>query len=161
MGFLVESHLDEDGIITMYVCFVSHVLDDKDPFCYRTERYQITEENIGLVSNDERLFSWTKNNVVDDNFMLFYESQQLSTIYDSNYTILREKDKRLYRVVDFELFNIELKEDRKEFLNIESTGVIKHGFIIRDDTNRRYHYFESLGSFEELSTIVSESFTLE
>src|SRR3989339_822553 len=108
MGFLIESCLDENGVITMYACFVTRVLDDVNPWRYRTDRQQITDETIGVVSNDERLFSWTKNDFIEDSFKLHYQSHQLRTIYDTNHTVLQEMDKRLYCVDNSKLHNIEL-----------------------------------------------------
>jgi len=146
MGFLVESYLDEDGVITMNACFVE-VITHVGDFYHVPSRQQITEDTIEVLSSDSRFIKWKKNDVDKDNFMLFYEGYYGYT----NNTILSERYKRLYCVENSEW---RVRNSVPKNMNPE------HDFVINDDTNCRYHYFESLDSYNELFSIVFESFSL-
>ena|SRR3989339_1123320 len=156
MGFLVESCIDEDGVITMNACFVDFIIVHGDFFC-NPSRQQITEDTIEFLSNNLRLIKWKKNDVDKDNFILFYEgSPEFANIYANNNTILSEIDKRLYCVVNFEWRIGRMDNNIPKWADLEYYH--RQDFVIRNESNNRYHYFESLDSFEELFLIVSGSF---
>ena len=149
MGFLVESYLDENGNITMNACFFDFIMHN-GYLCCKTTRHQITEDTIESLSNDLRLSKWKKNNIYKNNFKLFFEgSFPFGDIH--NHTILSERDKRLYCVE-----NSEWRSNNVLYFIMQE--YFEPDFVIHNKSNNRYHYFESLDSFEELFLIVLGSF---
>ena len=146
MGFLIGSHVDDNGDVSMNVYYIYDRVGSRKRSDWNTISKPVTKDTFKSINKSKMLRGWIK--VYDEtktNFRLHYICN-CEDIGLSHHSVLQERDKRLYCVVDSKFLDIELED----YLGINE-------FFICEGSKHRYHYFDRLESYEELLAFVLES----